>query len=140
MNMKKLIITLIILILWTSKGTSQSLNDSVTLIPNYQLRKAINLIENGKILKRELDLSNERYVLLEYRVSVKDSIIKEFQIKESNWIKIDLNYRSQIENYKRYTTNSQNIFQQQRKRIRGLQLKKWVGILAGVGIGYVIAK
>ena len=41
--MKKLVITLIILVLWTSKGISQNSNDSVTCIPNNQLRKAINL-------------------------------------------------------------------------------------------------
>ena len=138
--MKKLIITLIILILWTSKGISQNLSDSVTCIPNVQLRKAINIIENGKIVKKELDLLNQNYVLLEYRISVKDSIINQYIKKEMYWNKIESNYKAQIENYKRYTTNSQNIFQEQRKKIRNLQFKKWLGILAGVGIGYVIAK
>ena len=33
----------------TSKSISQNLNDSVTCIPNTQLRLAINLIEKGKI-------------------------------------------------------------------------------------------
>ncbi len=83
---------------------------------------------------------NEKYVILEYRISVKDSIITQFNKNEINWKKIDANYNSQIENYKRYTINAQKIFEEQRKRIRGLQFKKWVGILAGVGIGYVIAK
>lgn len=138
--MKKLIITLIILILWTSKGISQNLSDSVTCIPNVQLRKAINIIESGKIVIKELDLVNEKYVLLEYRIFVKDSIINQYINKEVYWNKIESNYKTQIENYKRYTTNSQNIFQEQRKKIRNLQLKKWLGILAGVGIGYVIAK
>ena len=83
---------------------------------------------------------NEKYVLLEYRIFVKDSIINQYINKEVYWNKIESNYKTQIENYKRYTTNSQNIFQEQRKKIRNLQLKKWLGILAGVGIGYVIAK
>jgi hypothetical protein len=138
--MKKLIITLIILVVWTSKGISQNSSDSVTCIPNSQLRKAINLIENGKVVKKELELSNERTVLLEYRISTKDSIISQYVNKEDNWKKIDANYKSQIFNYKEYGKNTQRIFEEQRKQIRGLKFKKWVGILAGFGIGYVIAK
>jgi hypothetical protein len=125
---------------WTSKGISQNSSDSTTCIPNSQLRKAINLIENGKVLKNELELSNERTVLLEYRISTKDSIISQYIYKEDNWKKIDANYKSQIYNYKEYGKNTQKIFEEQRKQIRGLKFKKWVGILAGFGIGYVIAR
>jgi hypothetical protein len=138
--MKKLIITLIILAAWTSKGISQNSSDSVTCIPNTQLRKAINLIENGKVIKKELELSNERTVLLEYRISTKDSIISQYVNKEDNWKKIDANYNSQIFNYKEYGRNTQRIFEEQRKQIRSLKFKKWLGILAGFGIGYIIAK
>ena len=126
--------------LWTSKGISQNSTDSVTYIPNSQLRKAINLIENGKVVKKELELTKERSVVLEYRISVKDSVISQYQKKEVNWNKIDANYKSQILNYEDYARNSQKIFEEQRKQIRGLKFKKWVGILAGLGIGYVIAK
>ena len=138
--MKKLIITLIILVVWTSKGISQNSTDSVTCIPNSQLRRAINIIENGKVVKQELELSKERYVVLEYRIATKDSIISQYINKESNWIKIDENQKKQIVNYKDYVKNSQRIFEEQRKRIKGLKFKKWAGILAGFGIGYVIAK
>jgi len=129
-----------ILMLWTSKGISQNSSDSVTSIPNTQLRKAINLIENGKIVKQELELVKERSVVLEYRISTKDSIISQYVIKEDNWKKIDVNYKQQLSNYDSYAKNSQKIFEEQRKQIRGLKFKKWVGILAGLGIGYVIAK
>jgi hypothetical protein len=138
--MKKLIITLTILMLWTSKGISQNSSDSVTSIPNHQLRKAINLIENGKIVKQELELVKERSVVLEYRISTKDSIISHYVKKEENWNKIDANYKQQLSNYDNYAKNTQRIFEEQRKQIRGLKLKKWIGILAGFGVGYVIAK
>lgn len=138
--MKKLLITLIILILWISKGISQNSSDSITYIPNNQLRKAINLIENGKVVKQELDLYKERYTILEYRVSVKDSTISQYLLKESLWDKKDANYKKQIINYEEYANNSQRIYEQQRKEIRGQKLKKWAGILCGIGIGYVIAK
>lgn len=125
---------------WTSKGISQNSSDSVTCIPNTQLRKAINLIENGKVVKKELELSNERTVFLEYRISTKDSVISQYINKEDNWKKTDANYKTQIFHYEEYGKNTQKIFEAQRKQIRGLKFKKWVGILAGFGIGYVIAK
>lgn len=128
------------MVVWTSKGISQNSTDSVTCIPNSQLRKAINIIENGKVVKQELELSKERYVILEYRIATKDSIISQYINKEKNWIKIDENHKKQIINYEDYTKNTQRIFEEQRKRIRGLKFKKWAGILAGFGIGYVIAK
>lgn len=138
--MKKLIITLIILVVWTSKGISQNSNDSVTCIPNSQLRRAITIIENGKVLAQELDLTKERSVWLEYRISTKDSLISQYLQKEANWKKIDANYKSELSNYQEYTRNTQRIFEEQRKQIRGLKFKKWLGIFAGLGIGYVIAK
>lgn len=128
------------MVVWTSKGISQNSNDSVTCIPNSQLRRAINIIENGKVVKQELEFTKERSVVLEYRIATKDSVISQYQQNEVNWKKIDANYKSQIFNYQQYTKNTQKIFEEQRKQIRGLKFKKWVGILAGFGIGYVIAK
>ena len=128
------------MVVWTSKGISQNSNDSVTCIPNSQLRRAITIIENGKVVKQELELTKERSVWLEYRISTKDSIISQYQQKEDNWKKIDANYKSRISNYQQYTKNTQSIFEEQRKQIRGLKFKKWLGIFAGLGIGYVIAK
>ena len=128
------------MVVWTSKGITQNSNDSVTCIPNSQLRRAITIIENGKVVKQELELTKERSVWLEYRISTKDSVISQYQQKEDNWKKIDANYKSRINNYQQYTKNTQKIFEEQRKQIRGLKFKKWLGILAGFGIGYVIAK
>ena len=128
------------MVVWTSKGISQNSTDSVTCIHNSQLRRAITIIENGKVVKQELELTKERSVWLEYRISTKDSVISQYQQKEDNWKKIDANYKSRINNYQQYTKNTQKIFEEQRKQIRGLKFKKWLGILTGFGIGYVIAK
>ena len=138
--MRKLLLTLIILVLWTSKGISQNLNDSVTCIPNTQLRKAINLIENGKVVKQELDIVKQRSIILESRIALKDSIISQYVKNENNWKKIDSNNKQRIFNYEEYAKNTQRIFEEQRSQIKHLQVKKWLGILAGIGIGYVIAK
>ena len=128
------------MVLWTSKGITQNSNDSLTCIPNVQLRKAINLIENGKVLAQELEITKERSIILEFRISTKDSVISQYQQKEVSWKKIDANYKLELVNYQEYSRNTQRIFEEQRKQIRGLKFKKWLGILAGIGIGYVIAK
>ena len=128
------------MVLWTSKGISQNLNDSVTCIPNIQLRKAINLIENGKVVKQELELANEKAVVLENRLCLKDSIISQYVQNEKSWKKIDSNYKIQIYHYEDYKKNTQRIFEEQRSQIRGLKLKKWLGIFLGIGVGYLIHK
>jgi hypothetical protein len=91
-------------------------------------------------VKQELEIVRERSVILEYRISVKDSTISEYLHKEGNWKKLDENYKKQLVNYEEYGRNTQIIFDKQRKEIRNQKFKKWMGIFAGVGIGYVIAK
>ena len=70
------------------KGISQNLNDSVTCIPNYQLRKAINLIEKGKVTQEELDSTKQLVIYLNKRITTKDSIILRYGQKDQYWKKI----------------------------------------------------
>jgi hypothetical protein len=123
----------------TSQGISQT-SDSVTCIPNVQLRKAINLIENAKVIQEELELTKQRDSFLERRIILKDSIILKYGIKEINWKRMDANYQKQIENDKQYQANTQKIFEQQRKQIRKQKWSKWAMLVAGVGAGYLIQK
>jgi hypothetical protein len=123
----------------TSQGISQT-SDSVTCIPNVQLRKAINLIENAKVIQEELELTKQRDSFLERRIILKDSIILKYGIKEINWKRMDASYQKQIENDKQYQANTQKIFEQQRKQIRKQKWSKWAMLVAGVGAGYLIQK
>jgi hypothetical protein len=122
-----------------SQGISQT-SDSVTCIPNVQLRKAINLIENAKVIQEELELTKQRDSFLERRIILKDSIILKYGIKEINWKRMDASYQKQIENDKQYQANTQRIFEQQRKQIRRQKWSKWAMLVAGVGAGYLIQK
>jgi hypothetical protein len=123
----------------TSQGISQT-SDSVTCIPNVQLRKAINLIENAKVVKEELEDTKQLNSLLLKRIELKDSIILKYGIKEINWKRIDSNYQSQIANDKEYQQNTQKIFEIQRSQIRRQKWSKWAMLAAGVGAGYLISK
>lgn len=123
----------------TSQGISQT-SDSVTCIPNVQLRKAINLIENAKVVKEELEDTKQINILLNKRIQLKDSIILKYGIKEINWKRMDVSYQKQIENDKQYQENTQKIFEQQRKQIRKQKWSKWAMLVAGVGAGYLLQK
>ena len=123
----------------TSQGISQT-SDSVTCIPNVQLRKAINLIENAKVIQEELELTKQRDSFLERRIILKDSIILKYGIKEINWKRMDASYQKQIANDKAYQENTQKIFEIQRKQIRRQKWSKWAMLAAGVGAGYLIQK
>jgi hypothetical protein len=91
--------------------------DSSTLIPNSQLRKAINLIENGKIVQEELTLTKEREKYLENRLKIKDSILFHFATKEQYYKKIDSNHKIEIGNFKQVISNDKLVFEIQNSKI-----------------------
>ena len=137
--MKRLIITLIILVLAKLQGISQTY-DSSTLIPNSQLRKAINLIERGKVVEEELNLTKERSIYFENRLKIKDSIILHYATKEQYYKKLDSNYKLEINNLKNVAFNDKLVFQLQNSKIVGLKRKKWFYLAIGSLTTYLITK
>jgi hypothetical protein len=138
--MKKLVITLIALALMTSKGISQNSNDSVTCIPNNQLRKAINLIEKGKIAQEELDSTKQIVVYLNKRIEKKDSILILYGERDLNWKKIDGVNKDKIGNLNKVITNSNKIIDVQAKSIRRGKFGKVALLALGFGAGILISK
>jgi hypothetical protein len=114
--------------------------DSSTLIPNSQLRKAINLIENGKIVQEELTLTKEREKYLENRLKIKDSILFHFATKEQYYKKIDSNYKIEIGNFKQVISNDKLIYNLQSAKMVGLKRKKWLFLAIGSISTYLITK
>ena len=102
--MKKLKLMLILMVAMTLKGTSQTL-DSVTCIPNTQLRIAINLIEEGKVTKQELDSTKELVNYLYKRIGVKDSLLLRYGQKDQYWKKIDALNKEKIGNLNKLIDN-----------------------------------
>jgi hypothetical protein len=124
----------------TSKGISQNSNDSVTCIPNNQLRKAINLIEKGKIAQEELDSTKQIVVYLNKRIEKKDSILILYGERDLNWKKIDGVNKDKIGNLNKVITNSNKIIDVQAKSIRRGKFGKVALLALGFGAGILISK
>jgi DNA-binding XRE family transcriptional regulator len=128
------------LVLTKSQGISQIYRDSVTSIPNSKLRKAINLIEEGKVVKEELKLSKENIKFLEHRIEVKDSIIYRYATKDLFWKQLDSNNKLEITNYKKVITNTNEMFDIQTKNLKKQKRLGFVKLAFGVLVGLFIAK
>ena len=136
--MKKLKILFIITILTAFRGISQTSNDSVTCLPNSQLKAAIVKIEQGKLVKEELDLTNQKVNLLEGRIVLKDSVITFLKEKNALYDKMMWSYESSIDNYKKIIDNLDQKYKLQRTIARRQKLAKWGTFIAGLGGGFLI--
>lgn len=128
------------LVLMTSKGISQNLNDSVTCIPNEQLRKAINLIEQGKITKEELDSTKQLVLYLNKRINTKDSILIRYGQKDQYWKKIDGVNKEKIGNLNQVISNQNKVIEIKDSTIRKQKKIGIMKLLLGVSLGFFIAK
>lgn len=131
---------LLITLLLTYRGISQTASDSVTCIPNSQLKKAISLIELGKVHKEELDASNIKIGKLESLILTKDGIIGEYKKKDSYNDSLIVAYKGIVQNYQKTISNSEEAFSLQTKKLRREKLKKWGTLVLGVATGFLIFK
>jgi len=99
---------LIPLSLTTLKSISQT-SDSVTCIPNRELKIAIKKIETCKIIQEELDLTKVSVAILKDRIKVKDSIIKNYDLVEDEYEKKIKIYDSSISNLNLQVANQKSI-------------------------------
>jgi hypothetical protein len=123
----------------TSKGISQNLNDSVTCIPNYQLRLAINIIEKGKITQEELDSTKKLVTYLSTRIVKKDSILMLYSQRDINWKNIDDINKQKISNLNQVINNSNIIIDIQGKSIRKSKIQKIALLIIGFAAGIFIS-
>jgi hypothetical protein len=138
--MKKQITTLLIILLTAYQGISQNSSDSVTCIPNAQLKKAINLIEKGKVVEEELNATKELLKNSESRLSLKDSIIGKYQLSEKQYKSLVANFEQNLNNDKRIIYNLETQIKLSKKIARRQKLSKYIVGILGVSIGYLIAK
>jgi hypothetical protein len=137
--MKKQIVILIITHLLIFKGISQT-SDSVTCIPNSQLKLAINKIEEGKVMKQELTLINTKVSFLEKSNSTKDVLIKQYEQKDSLNNLINLGLRDAIKNLNTSIANNELKYSAQAIKLKRQKLRKWGTLILGFGIGYLAFK
>jgi hypothetical protein len=134
--MKKLKIILIILILLNLKATSQTAYDSITCLPNSSLKTAINRIEEGKVAKKELDLSKDKIQVLTDLVAKSDSTISYLQKKDTINQKIIGGYKEAIKNLNVSISNSELMYHTQTLRLAKEKVKKWTFL--GLGLSGII--
>ena len=131
---------LLITLLTAYQGISQTSNDSVTCLPNAQLKKAINLIEKGKVVEEELVATKELLKNSETRLSLKDSIIGKYQLSENQYKSLVANFEQNLNNDKRIIYNLETQIKLSKKIARRQKLSKYIVGILGVSIGYLISK
>lgn len=119
------------------QGISQT-SDSVTCIPNSQLKKAINLIERGKVLEEELVYTKKTLSVLEANAATKDRLILEYAKKDTLSANVIMGYKGAVENYKKSLANAETQYQIQKIQIFRHKLKKWAALAIGFGAGFLV--
>jgi hypothetical protein len=138
--MKKQLITLTTTLLIASSCISQTSSDTTVSLPITQLKKAINLIEKGKVMEQELILSKESIAILESRIVAKDSIYNLFKLKEQSYLSIFDNLKKNISNSDEIISNLENQLKLEGKRLKRQKLSKWAALITGLSIGFIITK
>ena len=131
---------MLITLLTAYQGISQTSSDSVTCLPNAQLKKAINLIEKGKVVEEELVATKELLKNSETRLSLKDSIIRKYQLSEKEYKSLVTNFEQNLNNDKRIIYNLETQIKLSKKIARRQKLSKYIVGILGVSIGYLISK
>ena len=131
---------LLITLLTAYQGISRTSSDSVTCLPNAQLKKAINLIEKGKVVEEELVATKELLKNSETRLSLKDSIIRKYQLSEKEYKSLVTNFEQNLNNDKRIIYNLETQIKLSKKIARRQKLSKYIVGILGVSIGYLISK
>ena len=135
--MKRLLIMLVIIMLIASESISQTSADTVCL-PLNQLKMAINKIEEGKVMSKEIGLLKDKIQSVERRLVVKDSLISVFMNNESNYRNLINNYESNISNNATIVENLEKSLKYQKRIANKQKFQKWMVAVLGVGLGYLI--
>lgn len=130
-NSVRLLIAFSILLLTSLKSFSQT-SDSVTCIPNDKLRLAAQLIEKGRLDSAELDIQRTNVRLLYQRVSTKNDIIRQYQLKDSTFKNIQANYDREQKNMLDQVALANRQVAQLQKDVRRQKTKVKVVGLAGI--------
>jgi hypothetical protein len=140
--MRNLLAFLIISILIPLKGISQTskIDTTITCIPNAQLKQAILLIEEGKVIKQELSLTKQIVKVMEYQLANKDSAINYLQLKGLDWKSLNDKNEQLIINYQKQISNQQENIQFQEKKSEKYRKQRILYTIVAATIGFFITK
>lgn len=132
---------LTVLILINLKGISQTSSEDTTIcIPKIDAQRAINIIETGKIANEELKITKAKVVALEDLIINKDSIIAKLNenIVEYKYI---MQKQTTIEHNNNIIISNQNKLQEiTNNKLNKQKSKKWITLVLGVTLGFLISK
>lgn len=137
--MKKQLITLATTILIVSQAISQtSSKDSITCIPNSQLKKAIELIERSKVHEEEIENLKQTMNLFRKSVINKDSIITIMNGREIEYRTIMTNQSKQIANSQVLVANLERNIEVRNKFYKSQKKKSAITALVGIVLAFFI--
>jgi hypothetical protein len=139
--MKKQRIALTISILIHSFGISQIFikTDSITCIPNTQLKQAVVLIEEGKLAKQEVSFLRDKVNLYEKRIFTKDTLINNLLDKDFNWRLYSQKSEQTIANMNQQMKNLEESYRLQKKVTGKLKVQRvLLSILSAFTLTYAI--
>lgn len=130
---------LLILLLLTFSGISQTAYDS-TKLPNSQLKKAINIIEEGKVVKRELALEKQKTLLLDSIIRSKDSSIAAYKRLDTTNNRMIQGYKDAGKNLQMTIANLEFKNTLQGGMYDAEKKKKWWALAFGIAVGILISR
>lgn len=132
------------MVLMKYAGISQTSKDSITCLPNSQLRKVIRSNEEGKIAIAELALMKENNNALLLRISYKDDIIQQYINQDSIQMQIITNFEIQVKALEEKIAINEKWVKDLRKQLRRQKTKTFLvgtlGVLTTAATFYFLTK
>lgn len=126
--------------MWIASDSICQTSSDTICIPIAQVKKTINLIEKGKIVQQELDLTKTSLKLLERRIVLKDSIIAEYKVKDGLYKQMTDDYDALVFSSNEIADNLEKSLTLATRRYKRQSFMKWFGMAAAFGVGYFISK
>lgn len=120
-------------------ATSQQSSDTVC-IPSSQLKRAVERIEECKLIKKDLDLTLERLALAMSRLELRDSAISSLRAMSSRQDELYRNAEERNKNLGRQVDNLEKALDLQSKAYRRQRLSKWLAGAIGVAVGATLIR
>lgn len=135
-NSVKLLGVLITSVLMSLNSFSQTSPDSVTCLPNSDLRAAAKLIAKGAIDSVELNIQRSNNKLLEQRLLIKEDIITQYKLKDNTYQDIMSNFkRESVVLLDQVALSNREVMRLQKKVKKQKAVTIIVGILGILGTG-----
>jgi hypothetical protein len=132
--------TLTISLLLTFSGISQIVSNDTTCLPNEKLRKAINLIELGKIYRNELLITQSKVSVMDSIISNRNKTIEQYKTKDSLNEHIISDYKQIGKSYEKTLSNAEMAFHLQSIQLQKEKFKKWPYLIIGIAGGVLISR